>query len=67
MDVFSQSVFSVTKGERTYQLVVPANAPFGEAMDSCFEILNKLSDMQKTALSAMQQQPAAEPVPEPVA
>lgn len=59
------SVFSVTKGDKTYSFVVPHGAPYGEAMDSCFQVLAKLSEMQKAAIDAIK--PAEEKAEEVVA
>lgn len=50
MDFSMLNIFSVTKGERKYTFAVPQNAPYGEAIDSCFEVLMKLTEMQKEAL-----------------
>lgn len=57
MDLSMNNVFSVVKGDKTYSFVVPHGAPYGEAIDSCFQVLAKLSEMQKAAIDAIK--PAA--------
>lgn len=53
MDLLMTNVFSVKKENREYCFVVPHGAPYGEAIDSCFEVLAKLSEMQKEALDSL--------------
>jgi hypothetical protein len=61
MELLSNNVFSVTKGNRAYNFVVPNAAPYGEAIDACFEVLMKLHDMQKEAIEKIKPlAPAAE-------
>ena len=46
-------VFEATKGEkseRTYQLIVPVGAPFGEVFDVVFEMLNASEQLSKQAV-----------------
>jgi hypothetical protein len=53
MELMMQNVFTVVKGERSYSFIAPHGAPYGEAIDSCFEILVKLNDMQKDSIDKM--------------
>ena len=52
METEFKNVFSVTKNGKTYSFHVPDKAPFGEALDSLFEIITSLADMQKAAIEA---------------
>jgi hypothetical protein len=47
-------VFKVTKGDRTYQLLIPVGAPYGELYDSVFEMLKNVRDLIHTATQAQQ-------------
>lgn len=40
---------SVVKNERTYELILPVNAPYGEAYDATFEFLKHISELAKQA------------------
>ena len=61
MDLSMLNVFAVAKGERKYVFSVPQGAPYGEAIDSCFEILTKLTEMQKQALDSLKKEEEAKP------
>jgi hypothetical protein len=55
-------VVEVTKNERLYRFELPVGAPFGEAYDSCFEILHEILSMaQKAKDSAKRQESESQP------
>lgn len=50
MEVTARTVFTVAKGERNYEFFVPAGAPYGEALDACYETLAKIAQMQQVMI-----------------
>ena len=50
MDIKSFISVEVTKNERTYHFYMPVGAPFGEAYDAAFEVLNSITEMAKQAV-----------------
>ncbi len=61
MNFMINNVFSVTKGDRTYILSIPNGAPFGESIDFCFEVLERLSAMQKQVIDSSKPAESVEP------
>ena len=51
--------FSSTKGERTYTIMAPAQAPLGEMYDVCVELMNFLVTQAKANADQVAAQKAA--------
>ena len=45
MEIKSAIILEVEKNERLYQFVVPVGAPYGEAVDTAYEVFVKLSEL----------------------
>lgn len=60
MDQKAVVIIETVKNERVYRFELPVGAPFGEAYDSCFEMLNEILAMaQKAKESAQRSEEAA--------
>jgi hypothetical protein len=49
MPIESQIIINVKKGERNYTFMMPSGAPFGEAYDSAFEVLQEIVTFSRQA------------------
>jgi hypothetical protein len=49
MPIETQVIINVKKGERNYTFTMPSGAPFGEAYDSAFEVLQEIVTFSKQA------------------
>jgi hypothetical protein len=49
MNVKTSISIEITKDERVYSFVMPAGAPFGQAYDAAFEILQQIVEFSKKA------------------
>lgn len=66
MDIQSRIIVESKKGEDgkfIFRLDMPVGVPFGMAYDACFEFLNHISEMSRTAVEKAR--PTEEPVAEP--
>lgn len=50
MDQKAMVNLEVKKGERTFVFSMPIGAPFGEAYDAAFTVLNEIMEMSKKAV-----------------
>lgn len=60
MDLKALVHMEVQKGERVYRLIMDNGAPYGEAIDVAFELLQKLIDIAKTAADAAKNAPVVD-------
>lgn len=51
MDIISRVELKTEKNERTYHLILPAGAPYGEVCDVLFEAMGKIAEMMKESAS----------------
>jgi hypothetical protein len=49
MPIETQVIINIKKGEREYTFTMPSGAPFGEAYDSAFEVLQEIVIFSKQA------------------
>jgi hypothetical protein len=54
MPIETQVIINVKKGDREYTFMMPSGAPFGEAYDSCFEVLQEIVMFSKQAVDNAQ-------------
>lgn len=64
MSITSRIMIEIKKNERTYGFSIPVGAPFGEAYDAAFEILQEVVEMAKQAVDSTR--PSAEQSEQPV-
>lgn len=57
MNVKQTLVMETIRNERTYNLILPVGAPYGEAYDAAFEFLNGVLEMSKQAVERANQEP----------
>lgn len=59
MNLHSRVNLEVTKGENSYQLYMPFNAPAGEAYDALFEMLQEVLKMARNNAEKMERKEEA--------
>jgi len=59
-DVKSNVVMEIKKDDRSYCLIIPHGAPYGELYDALFKMLQDVVEMSKTAVESAK--PAEMPV-----
>lgn len=60
MDLKTTLNFEVTKNERTYRVIIPLGAPYGEAYDAVFSCLEGIVDLQRKGVEQLKAQSEAE-------
>lgn len=63
MDVKTQVVLEVKKNDRIFSYCMPAGAPFGEAYDAAYEILQQIIEFSKKATETLKQPEVKEEEP----
>ena len=56
MDLRSYVSIEVKKNDRVYSYLMPVGAPFGEAYDAAFEVLQSVLDMAKKSSEQINKQ-----------
>lgn len=60
MAIKSSLSIEITKGDRVFSFVMPIGAPYGEAYDAAFEVLQQIVELSKQAADQAKQQQAAD-------
>jgi hypothetical protein len=52
--------FEITKNERTYRVIIPIGAPYGEVYDAVFSCLQGIIEHQQKSIEQMKTQQASQ-------
>lgn len=55
MDIHSEVVVVIQKGEHAFRFAMPLGAPFGKAYDAAYEVLQHIVELSKKAADQAKQ------------